>query len=162
MILRFTGKLSKKIKTGSLTKIDEDPGPYLDWYANLFTAQRYQYILVTEAKSLLSIVMHGSGITDDDKFIKQFLGELHEYLNDTGNRLIFERIIVPQTGVIKMSKTVSKSVVGSMNDIINLSKSYLEDEEIGPWDLMKMINRTPFKAIGYDRPEEAFRKMKLS
>ena len=162
MILRFTGKLSKKLKTGPLTKIDEDPGPYLDWYANLFTAQRYQYILVTEAKSLLSIVMHGGGVTDDDKFIKQFLSQLHEYLNDTGNRLIYERIIVPQTGVIKMSKTASKSVLGSMNDMINLSKIYLEDEELGPWDLMKMINRTPFKAINYDRPEEAFRKMKLS
>ena len=162
MILRFTGKLSKKLKTGPLSKIDEDPGSYLDWYANLFTAQRYQYILVTEAKSLLSVVMHGGGVTDGDKFIKQFLSQLHEYLNDTGNRLIYERIIVPQTGVMKMSKTASKSVLGSMNDMINLSKVYLEDEEIGPWDLMKKLNRTPFKAINYSYPEEAFRKMRLS
>ena len=161
MILRFTGKLSKKLKIGPLTKIEEDPGPYLDWYANLFTAQRYQYILVTEAKSLLSIVMHGGGITDDDKFIKQFLSQLSEYLNDTGNRLIYERIIVPKTGVIKLSKTASKTVLGSMNDMIHLSKIYLEDEDIGPWDLMKKLNRTPFKAIDYAYPVEAFRKMKL-
>lgn len=162
MILRLTGKLSKKLKTGPLTKIDEDPDPYLDWYANLFTAQRYQYILVTEAKSLLSIVMHGGGVTDVDNFIKQFLSQLHEYLNDTGNRLIYERIIVPQTGRIKISKTVNKSVLGSMNDMVYLSKTYLENEEIGPWDLMKKINRTPFKAINYAYPEEEFRKMKLS
>ena len=63
---------------------------------------------------------------------------------------------------MKMSKTASKSVLGSMNDMINLSKVYLEDERIGPWDLMKKLNRTPFKAINYGYPEEAFRKMKLS
>lgn len=162
MILRFTAKLSKKLNTGPLAKIEENSDPYLDWYANIFTAQRYQYILVTEAQSLLSIVMHGGGVTDDDNFIKQFLSQLHEYLNDTGNRLIYERIIVPQTGVIKMSKTTSKSVLGSMDDMINLCKVLLEDEEVGPWELMKRINRTPFKAINYGYPEEVFRKMKLS
>ena len=161
MLLRFTEKLSKKLKTGSLTKVEEEPGPYLNWYAHLFTANRVQYILTTEAKSLLTLVMYGRGISDDGIYIKYLLSEMREYLADTGNRLIFERIIAPKTGKITLSKTKSKSVLGSMNDMVKISKIYLEREEMSPWDLSERVNRIPFKAIGYKRPKEAFNNLEL-
>ena len=61
MIIRFTEKLAKKLKLGPLTKIDVKPdNPYLEWYANSFIdADKVQYFIVTNADSLLSIVMRG-------------------------------------------------------------------------------------------------------
>ena len=161
MIIRLTEKLSKKLKTGPLTKIDTDPGPFLDWYAHLFSANRAQYILTTEAKSLLSIVMFGRGITDGDLFFRHWLSLMREYLADTGNRFVFERIIGPQTGLFIFSKTLSKSVLGSMNDMVNISKTMLSIKDLSPWELSQMLNDTPFKAIEYQRPLNAFSKTRL-
>ncbi len=162
MLLRFTDKLSKKLKTGPLTKVDKDPGPYLEWYAHLFTASRTQYILTTEAKSLFTVVMYGRGVTDDGVYLKHLTSLLREHVKDTGNRLIFERVIAPKTGIVTMSKTANRSVLGSMNDMVNMCKICIQLEEPSPWDLMELINRTPFKAIKYKNPAEAFRQMKLT
>jgi hypothetical protein len=161
MILRFTEKLSKKLKLGPITKVERDAGPFLEWYANLFTANRTQYILVTEVKSLLSIVMYGRGVVDDNIFINHFLNFLREYLDNKGNRLIFERVIGPSSGQITMSKTASKSILGSMNDMVSMSKFTLEREDVSPMYLTEMINKTPFKAIDYQSPLEAFGNLKV-
>jgi len=161
MILRVTEKLSKKLKTGPIKKDKRDPGAFLEWYANLFTANRAQYILVTEAKSLLSIVMYGRGVVNDNIFISQFLSFLHEYLDEKGFRLIFERVIAPNSGRITMSKTASKSILGSMNDMVSMSKFTLQIEDVSPFDLTEMINKTPFKAIDYQSPLEAFGNLKV-
>jgi len=161
MVLRFTGKLSKKLKIGPITKVERDPGPFLEWYANLFTANRTQYILVTEARSLLSIVIYGRGVVDDSIFINHFLSFLREYLDEKGNRLIFERVIGPNSGQITMSKTASKSILGSMNDMVSMSKFTLQREDVSLMYLTEMINRTPFKAIDYQSPLEAFGNLKV-
>ena len=160
MLIRFTQKLSKKLKIGSLAEHKDCPGPFLEWYANLFTAERTQYILITEAKSLLSVVVYGRGITDDNKFLKHWLDTTREYLLITGKQFIFDRIIGPQTGSFIYAKTASKSILGSMNDMVSMSKFMLPTRDMSPLDLSQMINETPFKTIEYQRPLDAFDKLK--
>ena len=161
MLMRFTTKLSKKLKLPPLTKVTDDPGPFLDWYANLFTANRVQYILTTEAQSLFSVVMYGRGITDDHNFIKQWLGSTRDYLTDIGKDFVFEKIIGPNTGQFTLSKTLSKSVLGSMNDMVSVAKFMLRTRDMSPRDLAEMINETPFKAIDHNAPIHAFNQMKF-
>lgn len=161
MLLRLTDKLSKKLKTGPLTKVDKDPGPYLEWYGLLFSVDRSQYILTTEAKSLFSVVMYGRGVTDEDIYLQHLFHHLREYMHCTGNRLIYDRVIAPRTGLITMSKTSSKAVLGSMNMMARLCASRLEGEEWSPWDLSECINKTPFKAIRKQYPKIAFQGMEL-
>ena len=161
MIVRFTEKLSKKLKIGPMTKVERDPGPFLEWYANLFTVNRTQFILVTEAKSLFSVVIYGRGVVDDNIFINHFLGFLREYLDEKGNRLIFEKIIGPKSAQITMSKTLSKSILGSMNDMVSMSKFMSQREDVSPMYLTELINETPFKAIDYQSPIEAFGNLRV-
>ena len=161
MILRFTEKLSKKLRTVPLTRVEEDPGPYLDWYAHLFTSNRIQYILTTEAHSLLTIVMYGRGITSDGIFLRYFFSDLEKYLDDIGGRMIVDRIIAPRAGRITLSRTVNRSVLCSMNDMVNISRIMLAQEECSPWDLAEFINDTPFKAIEYQKPRDAFHGLEL-
>lgn len=161
MIIRFTEKLSKKLKIGPITKVLRDPGPFLEWYANLFTANRTQFILVTEAKSLLSVVIYGRGVVDDNVFISHFLSFLREYLDEKGHRLIFEQIIGPNSVQITLSKTVSKSILGSMNDMVGMSKFMSQRKDVSPMCLTEFINRTPFKAIDYKSPLKAFGNLRV-
>lgn len=161
MLLRLTDKLSKKLKIGPLTKVVRDPGPYLEWYGLLFTVHGRQYILTTEAKSLFSVVMYGRGVTDEDIYLQHLFNHLKEYLHCIGNRLIYDRVIAPRTGLITMSKTSSKAVLGSMNVMARLCASRLEDEDRMPWDLSECINTTRFKAIHPQYPKAAFQCMEL-
>ncbi len=160
MLFRFTQKLSKKLKFGSLKHYDQDPGPFLEWYAHLFSAGRVQYIITTEAKSLLSIVMYGCGVTDDNRFISQWLSSTKDYLSDIGNNFVFKNFIAPNTSEFIYSKTQSKSVLGSMNDMVSMSKYMIPHKDMSPWEVSEFLNETPFKAIGYDSPIIAFRNMK--
>jgi hypothetical protein len=160
MLIRFTQKLSKKLKIGSLAQIEDDPDPFIEWYANLFAAERVQYILTTESKSLLSLVFYGRGVTDDNIFIKHWLGSMREYFSEIGKSFVFEKIIGPRTGQFIYAKTSSKSILGSMNDMISMSKFMLPARSMSPHELSQMINETPFKAIKYQRPLDAFDKLK--
>ena len=160
MLIRFTQKLSKKLKVGPLSQIDDEPGPFLEWYANLLIAERTQYILATEAKSLLSIIIYGRGVTDDNVFIKTWLGSTRHYLSEIGKSFVFEKIIGPHTSEFVYGKTVNKSILGSMSDMATVSKLMLQAREMSPFDLSQMINETPFKAINYERPLDAFDKLK--
>lgn len=162
MIIRFTEKLSKKLKLGKINKIEKFPGPYLEWYAHLFSFQRTQYILTTEASSLYTTVMYGRGIVDDNRFLQQFFSLLHEHLEYIDCRVIFERIIVPRSAQISLSKTINKSVIGSINDMVNMSKLMLERDDMSPFDLSGLINRTPFKYIEYQSPTDAFKGLQVN
>jgi hypothetical protein len=45
-------KLNTKIKAGTLPTLPLDDNPYADWSAQLFLADRTQYILVSNTRSL--------------------------------------------------------------------------------------------------------------
>ena len=161
MIFRFTEKMAKKLKLGPLTKIDDQPSnPYLEWYANYFFVDRMQIILVTNAASLLSIVMHGRGITNDDLFFKQFIDQLGDYLKEIDCELILHRIIAPKIGTAKLSKTTDRSILGSMNEM----KKYIEVRYMKDWspmELTDLINDTYFNGVGFKKPRNVFKTFKL-
>ena len=47
MIFKFTQKANKVFKIGKLTKVEYDGNPYLEWYVNIFSANRVQYVIST-------------------------------------------------------------------------------------------------------------------
>jgi hypothetical protein len=59
MIFRLSQKLNTKIKAGTLPALPLDKNPIADWSAHLFVADRTQYILLSNTKSLYSTVMFG-------------------------------------------------------------------------------------------------------
>jgi len=161
MIIRFTDKLAKKLKLGKISRIEKYPVPFLEWYAHLFSIQRSQYILVAEATSLYTVIMYGRGVVDDNIFLQHFFSFLRENLEEIEGRLIYERIIAPNSARITFSKTMNKSVLGSINDMVNMSKVVVERDDMSPYDLSVFLNNTPFKFINYQSPLAAFKSMKL-
>jgi hypothetical protein len=71
MIFRLSQKLNDKIGAGRLPAQPLDENPFADWSTTLFTADRTQYILVSNTKSLYSTVLYGRGITNDSHFIER-------------------------------------------------------------------------------------------
>lgn len=161
MIFRLTLKLSKKIGLAPLQALpsDKEKNPLIDWCAHLFTAQRTQYIILTNTASLYSMVMPGRGITDDRQFIRGVLSCMKEFMSIDGNQVIFEKVIEPESHDVIFSKATDRRVAGSMNDFIFQAKGHLIEGQQSPFDASLLLNESPMSYLGYNRPKDEFKKL---
>ena len=130
MIIRLSQRLAKKLKVGQLSAVPPEDNPYADWSAHLFTADRTQYIILTNTHSLYSVVMYGKGIADDSRFIGRALDNIREFMEGDGQAFIFQRLIAPASGNVRFAKSLNRSVTGSMNDMIFHAKAWLTEVDM--------------------------------
>jgi hypothetical protein len=163
MIFRLSQALAKKLKEGTLPSVPLDENPYADWSAHLFTADRTQYIIVTNTASLYSVVMYGKGITDYSEFIDRALSNFREFMEGDGLAFVYQRFVAPSSGSVRFGKALDRSVTGSMNDMIFHAKFWLVEREMSPFDVGTKLNEMPMSAIredksgGYGIPREVFK-----
>lgn len=164
MIFRLSQKLSTKIKEGRLPTLPLDENPLADWSAHLFAADRTQYILLSNTKSLYSTVMYGKGITNDSHFIQRALSNIREFMEADGREFIYHRFIVPATASVRFAKALDRSVTGSMNDMIRHATYWLTQGDISPFEVGFRLNEIPMSALAgsglpYGMPREAFKAL---
>ena len=165
MILRLSQKLNTKIKVGTLKAHPLDANPYADWSCHLFTADRTQYILLSNTPSLYSVVMYGKGITDDSIFIDRALSAIREFMEDDGQAFVYQRFVAPSSGVVTFAKALNRSVTGSLNELTKFAKLWLTPGDISPFDVGFRLNDVlmsaiaPTKKDGYGQPTEAFKAL---
>ena len=165
MIFRLSQKLNTKIKAGTLKAMPLDENPYADWSSHLFTADRSQYVIMSNTKSLYSCVMYGKGITDDSRFIERALSTIREFMEDDGQQFAYRKFIAPASGTVSFSKALNRSVTGSMNELINHATSWLIEGEMSPHDVGFKLNDILLSALArsksdfYWKPREAFKAL---
>ena len=161
MIIRVSAKLGKKIHVMPTQSLPLDANPFADWSAHIFTADRTQYILITNTASLYSMVMYGKGITNDSLFLQRAISLIGDVLKDDGHEFIFERLVAPASSRVFFSKALNRTVTGSMNDLVYQAKSYLIEGLMSPYDTSFRLNAMPMGQLKYDNPREALLKLKL-
>ena len=165
MILRFSQKLGSRLKAGTLKPLPMDDAPVADWTSHVFFFERTPYILVANTAALYSTVLYAKGITSDSVFISRVLSALREFMEADGLAFAYDRFIMPHTGVIHFASTFSRSVTGSMNELITFAQVLLADEETSPFDLGFRLNDMLLSAIStdesrdYGKPRDAFRAL---
>ncbi|MEZ6131174.1 MAG: hypothetical protein R3C59_21075 [Planctomycetaceae bacterium] len=167
MILRLSQKLNTKIKAGKLAEMPVDENPYTDWSCHLFTADRTQYILLSNTVSLYSCVMFGKGITDDSRFIERALSTIREFMEDDGQAFVYQKFIAPSSATVSFAKASNRKVTGSINELVTTATHSLESGEVAPHDVGFGLNDLLLSAIatkedrGYGRPKEAFKRLSM-
>jgi hypothetical protein len=171
MIFRLSTKLSAKLKVALRDVLPADPDPFADWSGHVFTADRTQFLIVTNTASLYSTVFPGSGVSSDRQFIERALDSLREFMAEDGLSFIQQRFIAPASGdtqspetpfpeshfpEVQFSKALNRSVTGSMNDLIFHAKAWLTDGELSPHETAFKLNDIPFAAFQYRKPREVF------
>jgi hypothetical protein len=165
MIFRLSQTLAKKLKEGTLPSVSLDDNPCADWSAHLFTADRTQYIIVTNTKSLYSVVMYGKGITDDSEFIDWTLSNLREFMEADGLAFVYQRFVAPASGSVRFAKALNRSVTGSLNELVKFAKPWLAEGELSPHDVGFKLNDILLSALArnktdfYWKPREAFKSL---
>jgi hypothetical protein len=165
MIFRLSHKLNTKIKAGALLEQPLDDNPFADWSAHLFLADRTQYILLSNTKSLYSVVMYGKGITNDSRFLERALSNLREFLEGDGQAFLYQRFIAPASCSVRFARALNRAVTGSMNDLIAFATALLVEGELSPFDVGFRLNEVLLSTIAasqaekYGKPREAFKTM---
>ncbi len=156
MIVRFGNALAKKTGEAGLSTRPAHTNPLADWSARLFTARRFQYILISNTATLYSMVLFGRGVTDSGELVDRMTWVIREVMEHDGLGRAYEEYVVPETGLFTLAKALNRSVTGSMNDLVFQAKVCLDDD-ISPYDVSFLLNELPMSCLKYRNPLEAFR-----
>jgi len=161
MIFRITTKLGKKLHITPHRSLPLASNPLADWSAQLFVADRTQYILVTNTPSLYSMVMYGKGITNDSVFLQRAISQIGEVFRDEDHEPLFQRLVVPESGVVTFSKALNPTLTGSMNELVYQAQGLLIEDGLSPFDTAFRLNDIPMGQLGMDSPRRALKKLEL-
>ncbi|HPL64055.1 MAG TPA: hypothetical protein PK587_09850 [Syntrophales bacterium] len=161
MIFRLDVKLADKIKAAPLNSLSADPNPYADWTARLFTASRIRYILISNTRSLYSVVMPGKGASSDSAFLHAAANAIEEFLRADVNEFIFRRFVAPEMEKALFAKALNRSVTGSMNDLVYQAKIDLIHFSHSLHEISSRLNEVPMSCLKYKHPREVFMTMML-
>ena len=165
MIFRLSQKLATKLKESNLPSLPLCNNPYADWSAHLFTADRTQYILIANTKSLYSVLIYAKGITDGGLFIDHALSAIREFMEHDRQTFIYQRFVAPASGGVRFCKALDRSTTGSINELVRFAKVWLEEGKLSPLDGGFKLNDVLLSALApngqarYGKPKEAFKAL---
>lgn len=123
-----------------------------NWYANIFTVDRRKTLIFMNERSLLSFIVYGMRKDNIANFKEYFHRGLRQLLliENIGKEQIEE--ILAQYEMVELTKTDSRTVLGNLNDLVDMYKYLiLYDGGLNECDLTSIIrqrNRTPQRNLG--------------
>lgn len=86
---------------------------------------------------------------------------MQAFMNEDGNDSVYEKYIAHETLDVYFSKSLNRSVTGSMNDLVSGAKYYLTGGEESPYQVSVRLNEMPMSYLSYDNPRKAFKNLKV-
>ncbi len=159
--LRCTKKVQDQLglKPADLSEVRESTSTLGDWYLHLFYIERRKALLFVNERTLASFAFFGVRKTHTPHIHEAFLKGLAQLLQLEGYE--WEKIqgIVEEYLDYEFTKTVSRSVLGSMNEILLQYRDRIEVAGgLQYCDLSAIIrdsNREIWKSIDWRSPSEA-------
>ncbi|QDU14192.1 GIY-YIG nuclease superfamily protein [Gimesia maris] len=165
MIFRLSQKLNQKIKTGTLESLSLHQNPFADWSCQISPANRRQYILLSNTKSLYSCVMPAKGVTNQTQFTENAMNCIRDYTADDAHQWTYRKFIAPENETIQFAKSLNRSVTSSMNQLVVCAQSLLVECQMSPHEVGFNLNDFLLSAIAekksekYGKPREAFQRI---
>jgi hypothetical protein len=164
-ILHCTRKLLKELDV-PLVEPDKIPQPTEglgNWYANLLRIDRRKCLLFTNEKTLYTFLIPKVLKANLKNIEEEFLINLSYNLQYEGFGLEMINRVIQEYQEIGFSKTYSRQVLGSMNELA-FEYDYFIRREWGIekariFEINKEINRTPMGALKYRYPIEALKNL---
>jgi len=165
MILRLSQQLARKVKVPHLSQLPAAEDPLTDWSAHVFNVSRTQYILISNTYSLYSTVMFSRGMKDTHELIVGALVAIRDTMEEDGLLSAYMQRIVPASGVVQFGKAFSRSVTGSVNELIATATLFMADDDLSPYDAGQRLNDILLSILAgpdgkpYGKPREAMREL---
>jgi hypothetical protein len=132
-----------------------------NWYANLIRIDRRRCLLFTNEKTLYTFLIPKVLKANLKNIEQEFLINLSYNLQYEGFRLDVINRVIREYQEMGFTKTASKKVLGSMNQLAFEYEVLVEQKEglenIGILELNKHLNRTIMGALKYKYPIEVLK-----
>ena len=129
----------------------DQPPDLFDWHANVLRLDRKKYVLFTNSRTLYSFLVRWAGKPAD--FQEQFRLELFKNLMSEGFAEKHIEYMLSGHAQATITKTNSRSVLGSMNDLAIQIKSMIFVSggltDVNLSKVNRQLNRIPMSAIKY-------------
>lgn len=132
-----------------------------DWCAHEFTAVRHRYLLFWNTATFLPVLVHGRGVRDGHDLIERLADGLKQVMGGTELEFHYQRWIAPELANVQWAPIPSRSVLGTMNDLMLMAKYHLEFRDESPVELSRRLAGAPLSALGMDSPDRAFRSLRV-
>lgn len=150
-VLHCTKKAQDRLK---VKPVDVFPDPTTrlgNWYCNEFTVSRRKYLIFVNERTLLPIVISVKGLKTSGDILEVFKQRLFKaflLLNLPDKNFMPELLEMDE---VVFAKTASRSVVGSMNDIIAQAKFSCDyhDIDVDSPAMFERLAKMPLKTNGY-------------
>ena len=151
-IIKCTTKLLNELGVKLANAPDQPPG-LCDWHANMLWLDRKKYILFTNDQTLYSLLVPWNKSPRSTAFNERFRLGLFKSLMSEGFTEVQIKYLLSEHKQVTITKTNSRSVLGSMNDLAFQIKSMvfvrggLTDVNLS--EVNRQLNRIPMSAIKY-------------
>jgi hypothetical protein len=151
-IIKCTTKLLNELGVKPANDPDQ-PSSLCDWHANMLWLNRKKYLLFTNDQTLYSLLVPWNKSPRSTAFIERFrFGLLQSLMREDFAEVQIEYLL-SKHAQISITKTNSRSVLGSMNDLV-IQIKYMIFESDGLTDanlseVNRQLNRIPMSAIKY-------------
>jgi hypothetical protein len=151
-IIRCTTKLLNELGAKPMSVKDQPPG-LCDWHANLLRLERKKYVLFTNDQTLYSLLVHWGKTPRSADFLERFRLGMFMSLMSEGLTEVQVEYLLREHQQVMITKTNSRSVLGSMNDLAFQIKFMIGDSRLADADLSEInrqLNHIPMSAIKYN------------
>ena len=166
-LIHCTQKLLKELGNPLLQSPDKPgTGGLGNWYSNLLRIDRRKCLLFTNEKTLYSFLILNVKKENLKNIIDEFLLNLNINLQAEGFPLEVINRVMQEYAEIGFAKTVSRHVLGSMNELTFeyehlIVHRYEGIEKVRILGVNKEVNRTIMRGIKYLHPIESLQELLL-
>jgi len=151
-IIKCTTKLLNELGVKPANAPDQ-PSSLCDWHANMLWLDRKKYVLFTNDQTLYSILVPWNKSPRSTDFMEKFRFGLLKSLMSEGLAEKQIEYLLSEHAQVTITKTNSRSVSGSMNDLAIQIKSMIFVSggltDVNLAEVNRQLNRIPMSAIKY-------------
>lgn len=150
-VLHCTKKSQDRLKVKPFVTLPEPTTRLGNWYCNEFTVSRRKYLIFVNERTLLPIVISVKGLKTSGDILEVFKQRLFKafLLLNLPDKIFMPELL--EMDEVVFAKTKSRSVVGSMNDIIAQAKFSCDyhDIDVDSPAMFERLAKMPLKTNGY-------------
>ena len=132
------------------------------WHANLLLIQDYRCVLFTHDQTLFSFIVCRPGRLDAEHLPELFGQGLFKAMLRSGFSQRQVEHMLDAARDLRFARTNNRRVLGTMSDMAHTLGWTISDSgglaSTDPAELHRLLNETPYKAIGYDHAVERLRQ----
>ncbi|MCX6144985.1 MAG: hypothetical protein NTZ35_17410 [Ignavibacteriales bacterium] len=158
--LNCTLKLAKRLPYSMVDLTLPTTNTLGDWCANSFNLGRYPFVLITNERTLLSVVVP---LKDSVTFWPRFIVSLELLLHTIGlSQTVIQREL-QEYRQVQLTRQTNRHTLGSMNDFVYQVRARFEiDVAPSLQNIIYELSEMPSGALNYGNPREAVRDFLLA